>query len=132
VSDPTAWREWLDWEVVVKRPRAAVSLVLLVVDLCALVLSVGNVHGPVRFVAGLILGLAVPGWSIVGFLRLASPGMEVALSVATSLALLLVAAQVLISVHEWHLVAFEDVVCLVCGAALYVQVRMATTRGGAR
>jgi hypothetical protein len=118
------------WEEIVHRPRILVTLALLVVDLAALVLSVAGVHGPARFVAGLILGLCVPGWSIVGFLRLASPALEIGLSVATSLALLLVAAQILISVHEWHLVALEVVVCLVCAVALVAQLRMATTHGG--
>jgi uncharacterized membrane protein len=94
--------------------RAVASLMLLVVDLGALVFAFANLHGPVRLVLGLVLGAVVPGWSVVGLLKLGNVALEVGLTVAVSLALLMVAAQVLLAAHAWHLVVLQEVTGLVC------------------
>jgi uncharacterized membrane protein len=104
-------------------PRAVVSLFLLVVDLVLLDMTVSSVHGPVRFVLGLILGCFIPGWSLVGLLRIGNGWLELALTVAVSLALLMVIAQILVSTNTWHLVVLEEVTCEVCLPSLIWQSR---------
>jgi hypothetical protein len=83
----------------------------------------GNVHGSVRFVFGLVLGIAIPGWSIVGLLRLRYAALEIGLTMATSFALIMVSAQILITAHLWHLVAFEEFICMLCLPSLLWQSR---------
>ena len=94
--------------------RANISLVLLIVDLLVLVMTVGGVHGPLRFIFGLLFGVVVPGWSIVGLLHLDNAALETGLAIAVSLSSLMVVAQILMSLHAWHLGALEIVVCLAC------------------
>jgi len=94
--------------------RQTVSIALVVVDLVVLGLTLADVHGPVRLALGLVLGAFIPGWAIVGPLRLRHAALEVSLAVGMSLVLLMVAAQVLITVHEWHLVRLEEVTCVLC------------------
>ncbi len=97
-----------------RRVRAQISLALLVVDLMNLGLTLASVHGPIRFALGLVLGLFIPGWTIVGRLRLSNVPLEIGLTIAVSLALLMIGAQILITTHLWHLGGFEDAVCLAC------------------
>jgi uncharacterized membrane protein len=104
-------------------PRAFVSLLLLAVDLTVLDMTVGSVHGPVRLVLGLVLGCFVPGWSIVGLLKIGNGWLEIGLTVAVSLALLMVVAQILITMNAWHLVLLEEVTCEVCLPSLIWQSR---------
>jgi len=107
-----------------------VSLLLLVIDLSALVLAVANVHGPFRFAVGMILGVIVPGWSIVGLLHLGNAAMEISLTIAVSLALLMVVAQLLVLIHAWHLVGLEEFVCIACIPSLTWQFRRGRSMGG--
>jgi uncharacterized membrane protein len=97
-----------------RRARATISAVLVVVDAALLVFIAAGVHGPARFVVGLAVALFVPGWAIIGPLRLASPALEVGLTVAVSLSTLLVAAQLVITARLWHLTALQVAVCLLC------------------
>jgi hypothetical protein len=101
-------------ERVAQSRRVFVSGVLVIVDLANLVMTVTGTHGPVRFTLGLTLGLFIPGWSIVGFLNLRNAALEFALSMGSSLAILLIAAQTMTLINFWHLGAFEDFVCCVC------------------
>jgi uncharacterized membrane protein len=101
------------------RIRARVSRALLAVDLVNLGLTMAGNHGPARFVFGLVLVLAVPGWAVIGHLRLGNAALELSLTTAVSLSLLMVAAQALITLHSWHLVALEVVVCLACLPSLF-------------
>ena len=110
------------------RARATVSMSLLVADLVVLIMTVENLHGPVRLVLGLILGLVVPGWSVVGLLRLANAALEVGLTVAVSLASCMVVAQVLLTVHAWHLVVFQEVTCVLCLPSLIWQLHLGPRR----
>lgn len=103
--------------------RSVVSMALVLVDLIALVATVADNHGPVRFVFGVILGLVVPGWSIVGLLKLGNAALEFSLSVGVSLALMMVAAQILITLNAWHLSGLEIVTSLVCLPSLLLQSR---------
>jgi uncharacterized membrane protein len=75
-----------------------------------LVLCVANVHGPLRFVVGLLFGVLVPGWAVVGHVRLDDTALEVTLSVATSLALFVVLAQAMTALGAWHPLALEVIV----------------------
>lgn len=112
------------------RARATVSMSLLVADLVVLIMTVENLHGPVRLVLGLILGLVVPGWCVVGPLRLDNAALEVGLTVAVSMASCMLVAQVLLSVHAWHLVVFEEVTCVLCLPSLIWQVHLVRRRRG--
>lgn len=86
-------------------------------------MTLAQVHGPARFAFGITVGLLTPGWSIIGFLSLDNAPLEFSLSVGTSLAVLMVAAQILITINEWHLGGLEVVTCLVCAVPLYVLTR---------
>jgi uncharacterized membrane protein len=114
-AKPVRRREFID------RPR--VSVLMVVLDLATLAITAGHVHGSVRFVLGLAFGLLVPGWSLIGWLKLRNAALEFAMTVGTSLALLTVVAQVLVTVHEWRLFSLQIVVCLVCLPSLVGQAR---------
>jgi len=103
--------------------RRMLSLVLVVVDLVLLMMVFAHVSGPARLALGLVLGAFIPGWSIVGPLRLRHMALEVSLAVAMSFVLLMLSAQVLMTVHLWHLQGFEEVVCLLCLPSLVWQSR---------
>jgi uncharacterized membrane protein len=110
--------------------RATVSAGLLLANVLVFALTVFDVHGPVRFALGLLLGLAIPGWSIVGLLRIRDVALEIGLSVAVSLALLMVAGQIMMTIHFWHPVVLEEVTCVACTPSLYVQSMRLRRRGG--
>jgi hypothetical protein len=101
--------------------RALVSRFLIVVDVAVFILTVGSIHGPVRLVLGLVFGLFVPGWCIVGLLKLENAPLEISLTLAVSLSLLMVVAQILITINEWHLGALEIATCIVCLPFLILQ-----------
>jgi hypothetical protein len=103
------------------RVRNIVSMTLLVADLVVLGMTIGDFHGPVRLVLGLVLGAVIPGWSVVGLLRLRNAALEAALTVAVSFALLMVAAQILLTVHAWHLDVLEEATSAVCLPSLIWQ-----------
>ena len=102
---------------------ASVSRALFFVDLVCIGAAAAGVHGPTRFITGLVVALILPGWSLVGPLRLRRPELEVGLTVATSLAVILVLAQVLVTVRLWHPFAAEMVLCTLCLPSLLWQSR---------
>jgi hypothetical protein len=117
----------------VRDGREKVSQLLFGVDVVILALTLAHVHGPIRFVAGLILGLVIPGWSVVGWVRLKNAALEVSLTMAASLAMIMIAAQVLITINLWHLDGLEIVTCVVClpsllGLAGYLPLRSVRKR----
>jgi hypothetical protein len=93
--------------------RVLVSRFFVFVTALNLLLVIIGVTGPVRYLCGLILGVAIPGWAIVGRLKLHYAALEVGLSIASSLAILIVSAQVLITIHYWHLSIFDVVLSIV-------------------
>jgi uncharacterized membrane protein len=103
--------------------RPFASRVFIYVTLANLVLALLNVTGGIRFVLGLVLGVAIPGWSIVGLFHFRDTALEIALSMAMSLAVVIVFAQLLITIHFWHLEAFEVFLCLVCLPSLVYQAK---------
>ncbi len=103
--------------------RLLTSRAFVLIAAANIVLALFNVTGIVRFVLGLILGLAIPGWSIVGLFHFRDTALEIALSMATSIAVVMVSAQILITIHFWHLEAFEIFLCLVCLASLLRQAK---------
>jgi hypothetical protein len=103
--------------------RRTVSMALVAVDVAVLVLTLAHVHGPARLVLGLVLGAFIPGWSLIGPFKLAHAALEVTLAVAMSFVLLMLTAQVLITVHEWHLLVLEEVTCVLCLPSLLWQSR---------
>jgi hypothetical protein len=94
--------------------RAVLSRLLLLIDVAAFAVTVGAVHGPARIGLGLVLGLVIPGWCIVGLLKLDNPPLEFGLSLAVSLSLLMIIAQILETINLWHLAALEEVTCVIC------------------
>lgn len=109
--------------------RLRVSVVLIGVSIATVSLGLAQVHGPVRFAVGLTFGLLVPGWAVVGWLRLAQPALELAMTLAASLTILMLAAQVLITLNLWHLMGFGEIFGLVCAGSLTLQVRQHHRRG---
>jgi len=81
--------------------RAVLTAALLAIDLAGLALATAGVGGPVRFLTGMVTALAVPGWAIVSYLDLRWPSAEIALSVAGSLAIYLLVAQVMVMTRSW-------------------------------
>jgi hypothetical protein len=102
-------------------PRRFLSRLLVVVDVATFVMTVSNIQGPSRFFLGLILGIAIPGWSVVGLLRLRNGALEVGLTMATSLSLIMISAQILMTANLWHLIAFEKFTCVACLPSLLWQ-----------
>jgi O-antigen/teichoic acid export membrane protein len=108
--------------------RRTVSMALVAVDVTMLILTLAHIHGPARLVLGLILGAFIPGWSLIGPFKLANPALEVSLAVAMSFVILMLTAQVLITVHEWHLLGLEEVICVLCLPSLLWQSRPAADK----
>jgi uncharacterized membrane protein len=94
---------------------------LLGVDVLLFVLTLSNVGGPWRFALGLAFAVTTPGWSLVGLLNLKDSALETGLSVAVSLALLMVCAQAMMALRIWHPVALEELACLICAPSLILQ-----------
>ena len=106
----------------VRRVRRAVAKTLLVVDVAAIVLATFHIYGSFRFVISLAFGLAVPGWSIVGFLRIRETALLVALSIASSLCIEMVLGEALLA-WWWHLQVFELILGVICAFLLSLQLR---------
>jgi hypothetical protein len=102
--------------------------VALVVNALALFSAVADAHGAARLVLGLAMIVVIPGWSIVGLLRLKDPALEIGLSVAVSLALYTVAAQILMALNAWHLGGLQEAVGVCCVPLLMWQVVAAPPR----
>ncbi len=83
------------------RTRARVDLALVTLDVVAFALALAGTGGPVRFGVGVAFGLLVPGWALVGFVRLKSLPLELGLTLATSLAVVMVLAQLMMTFHLW-------------------------------
>jgi hypothetical protein len=94
----------------------------LVVNSLVLFTAVAGAHGVTRLVLGLAMILVIPGWSVIGLLRLKDPALEIGLSVAVSLAFYTVAAQILMALDAWHLVGLEEAVGVLCVPLLMWQV----------
>ena len=94
--------------------RSVISIVVLLADILMLYASVANLHGQVRVVLGFALVGVIPGWSIVGLMRLENPALEIGLTVVVSLAVCMMGAQILLTLHAWHIVALQQALCLIC------------------
>ena len=108
---------------VVVNIRRAISQLFVVVDVATIALVVLDVHGPIRFLFGLIVGVAIPGWSIVGLVKFENAPLEIALTMTVSFAIVMASAQLLMFVQWWHLAGFEVIVCLICLPSLLWQAR---------
>jgi uncharacterized membrane protein len=105
-SRATAWRQ--------RRIRANLSAALVVADVAMALLVALNLQGPVRLIGGLAFCVVVPGWAIVGPMRLNSAPLEMGLAVAAGLSALMVVAQLASTLGLWHLTALQLVVCALC------------------
>jgi hypothetical protein len=103
--------------------RVVTSRALVVVVVVNLLFDALNLSGSLRFLFGLLLGVAIPGWSIVGLLNLRNVALEISLTIAASLSTILVSAQLLITIHFWQLGLFEAVLCCACLPSLLFQSR---------
>jgi hypothetical protein len=104
--------------------RRLISRVLLLVDLAVFFMTIVDGHGVLRYVLGLVLGVVIPGWSVVGLLKLNNAALEIALTIAVSLAMVMVAAQILVTLKLWHPLVLEEFTCLLCAPALVVQSQL--------
>ena len=104
-----------------RSPSSLLSMFLFWVDVVVVLMAFAGLHGPLRLILGLVLGLLIPGWSIVGPLGLGNGALAFGLTVAVSFALLMVCAQLLMAFHAWHLVALEEVTGLACLPSLLRQ-----------
>ncbi|HEV3266851.1 MAG TPA: hypothetical protein VGZ68_00435 [Acidimicrobiales bacterium] len=104
-----------------RNARETLSTLLAIVDVMTLALTLANIHGPVRFVFGLVLGIVIPGWSVVGLVKLKNAALEIGLTMAASLSLVMIAAQLMITMKLWHPVVFEELVCVICFPSLFWQ-----------
>jgi hypothetical protein len=89
--------------------RLVVSRLFVFITVMNILFAAAGWTGSVRYLFGLALGVAIPGWAIVGRLKLHYAALEVGLSIATSVAILIISAQTLITIHFWHLTAFDIV-----------------------
>ena len=105
-----------------RRVRDSLTSALLAIDILAVVLTIFQVHGTLRYVAALIFGFTVPGWSVVGFLKIRDVALLVSLTLATSLAAELVLGEFLLA-RWWHLQLFEMMLGAACGYLLTLQLR---------
>lgn len=96
------------------RIRSNVAAAACLLDVVAVGLIAGQVHGPVRQAVGLAFCLIVPGWAVIGQFRLHNAALEAGLTVAVSLAALLVVAQLAITFGAWHLTVVDVVVGIAC------------------
>ena len=69
---------------------------------------------------------------MVGLLKLRNAALELGLAIAVSLALLMVAAQLLITLDLWHPVTLEELTCLACLPSLIFQSNIDLRAMGAR
>jgi len=110
--------------------RAYFSRVLLLIDIAIFAMTVAGVHGPERLVLGLVLGVVIPGWCVIAPLKLNNPALEFGLTLAISMSLLMFAAQILITVDLWHLVALEELTAIACFPFLLYQAIRPGRRAG--
>ena len=87
--------------------RFLVTASSIALDGLALAFTQAHVTGVSRFWFGLLFVLVVPGWSIVGLLRLRWPAAEVSLTIAVSFGVTLLIAQAMLWAHAWHPTAEE-------------------------
>jgi hypothetical protein len=106
--------------------RKVISRLLVVIDVATLVLTAVGVHGPLRLVFGLVLGIVIPGWCIVAPLKLDNAALELGLVLTVSLSLLMLVAQILETMGLWHLVALEEITCALCLPFLLSQAKLVT------
>ncbi|HEV3212694.1 MAG TPA: hypothetical protein VGZ03_04785 [Acidimicrobiales bacterium] len=104
-----------------QRARANLSAVLVCFDLLVAAMVAANLHGPARVVGGLAFCVVVPGWAIVGPLRLRDPALEAGLTIASSLCALMVVAQLASTLGGWHLTFLQLFVCGLCLPSLVWQ-----------
>jgi uncharacterized membrane protein len=104
-----------------RRQRASLSTLLVFADLFMAAVVALNLHGAWRVPVGLAFCVVVPGWSIVGLLRLNNTPLEVGLSMAAGLCALTVLAQLAITFNLWHLTLLQLVVCAACLPSLLWQ-----------
>jgi hypothetical protein len=103
--------------------RVVVSRFFVFITVMNILFAAIDWTSPVRYFVGLTLGLAIPGWAIVGRFNLRYAALEIGLSIATSVAILIISAQVLITVHYWHLTAFDIALSVAVLPSLLFQSR---------
>ncbi len=104
--------------------RVQISRILVLVDIAILAMTAAGIHGPLRLVLGLVLGIVIPGWCIVAPLRLDNAALEIGLVISVSLSLLMLVAQILETLGLWHLAAFEEITCVICLPLLLIHAKL--------
>jgi len=107
-------------------PRALVSAASLVLSAALTALVLAGVGGPARVVCGLLFVLFVPGWALVGQLRLRNAAAEFSLAMVVSLAVVMAAAQLMLALHLWRPLWVEPILA-VAAAPLLVRRMLRTS-----
>jgi hypothetical protein len=85
-------------------------------------LVVSGAHGPVRAVLAVAFYLAVPGWAVVGWLRLDDEALRWSLAIGTSVAIGILSAQATLLAHLWNPSATFAVLASISAALLAGQL----------
>lgn len=104
--------------------HAVASALLAVADVTILVFTIAGVNGNARLILGLVLVCCIPGWAIVGPFHLENPALEIGLTVAASWSVLMLVAQVLMTIHAWHLASLEIATAVACLPSLVLQTHL--------
>ena len=110
--------------------RAVTSTVLVLIDVATFIMATTSSDGPGRFFCGLVFGLAIPGWSVVGLLKLKNAALEVGLTLATSLSMIMIFAQIMMTVNLWHPIVLQESIGLLCLPSLVWQSKSLFLRRG--
>ena len=112
--------------------RRGVLLALTTLDVLTLIAVLADVGGVPRELLGLLFVAFVPGASIVGLLRLRDAALELAVVFAFGLSSLILVAQLVITLHAWHLFALEVALLVAFLVPLGVQLAQSASLRGWR
>ena len=112
------------------KASTAVTAALLAVTAVTAVFAVLDLQGPARVVVTLLFLFLVPGWSVVAFFRPGSSSLTWALVIATSVAIDLLGAQLML-LTTWRPALASVSALLVCAVLLgFHLVTARRTAGG--
>ena len=102
--------------------RMLLLRVTAVACVLAPLMMLAGLYSPIRVAAGLVLFGLAPGAALLPLLAPRRPSVELALAVATSLAVSALIAQAMLSLGAWSPTAGTWVLALVCLASIATQL----------
>jgi hypothetical protein len=109
------------WMDVTSLVAATISLIF---EFCLM----AGITGPLRVGSALAFVVTVPGWTILGYARSKDALLMLSLAIGVSLTVVMLVAQVMMSVHYWHAVRMFEWSTLLCIGGLVIQVFPALQR----